>query len=184
MRNPAYSTFFLLVLSALILGASLLPFSAAAASDVAVVNIPQIMRESKAAQAIRDQVQSKQKAFQAELDQKETALQKEDQELAKQRSVLSQEAFEKKYREFREKAANTQKEVRAKRASLDKGLTLALAEIQKKVGEIVTALAAEKQFRMAFSSQQVLYTDPALDITNEVLSRLNSQLPSVTVNFN
>ncbi len=184
MRISAYTFFFTLLLSALtVTFSSVWSTPAQAASTVAVVNVQKVMREAKAAQAIRDQVQSKQKAFQTELDQRESALQKEDQELAKQRSVLSQEAFEKKYREFREKAANVQKEVRAKRSSLNDGLTTALAQIQQKVGEIVAVLSKEKQFQVAISSQQVLYTDPALDITEEVISRLNAQLPSVTVTF-
>ena len=67
------------------------------ATQVAVVNIQKIMKESKAANTIRSQVQAKQKTYQAELDKKEKVLQQEDQELAKQRNVLSQDAFKKKY---------------------------------------------------------------------------------------
>ena len=54
------------------------PSAALADSNVAVVNLQKIMKESKAANAIRSQVQEKQKSFQAELDKKEKQLQKED----------------------------------------------------------------------------------------------------------
>ncbi len=142
----------------------------AAATEVAVVNIQKIMKDSKAANAVREQVKKKQKSFQAELDKKEKALQKEDQELAKQRNVLSQDAFKKKYDAFRKKAVDAQKEVRVKRAKLDKGLAKALADIQKKVTSIVASVAKEKGIDVVISGNLVLYTVSKQDITDECLS--------------
>lgn len=158
--------------------------NAHAETKIAVVNIQKIMRESKAAEAVRQQLKSKQQSFQSELDKKEDALQKEDQDLAKQRAVLSQEVFESKYKDFRKKAAEAQQEVRTKRGSLDKGFTKALSDIQKKVTDIVTAVAKEKGVSIAMAASPVLYVDPALDITQEVLDKLNKELPNLTVNFN
>lgn len=175
----------LFVLTIFVFGTLLLSNSHAdAASSIAVVNIQKIMKESKAAQAVRNQVTAKQKSFQTELDKKEDELQKEDQELAKQRSVLSPEAFEKKYKDFRKKAAEAQKEVREKRNKLDKGFTEALSEIQKKVSDIVAGIAKEKGVEVALANTPVLYVTPDLDITDAVLSKLDAQLPNVTVNFN
>lgn len=153
------------------------------ATEVAVVNIQKIMKDSKAANTIRSQVQAKQKAYQTELDKKEKELQKEDQELAKQRNVLSQEAFQEKYAAFRKKAMEAQQEVRVKRGSLEKGLAKALGDIQNKVTEIVSQVAKEKNFDVAISGNLVLYTAAKNDITDEVLSRLNRDLPNVNVSF-
>ena len=55
----------------------------AADSSIAVLNIQEIMRQSKAAQSVRDQLEKKQKQFQQEMSAKEEALQKEDQELVR-----------------------------------------------------------------------------------------------------
>lgn len=161
-----------------------MPMQAHAQAKMAVVNIQKIMRESKAAEAVRQQLKSKQQSFQSELDKKEAELQKEDQELAKQRSVLSQEAFEAKYKDFRKKAATAQAEVRSKRGALDKGFTKALADIQKKVTDIVAAVAKEKGLDIAMAASPVLYVNPTMDITQSVLDRLNKEMPNLTVNFN
>lgn len=158
--------------------------SQAHASNLAVVNIQTIMRESKAANTVRDQVKNMQKKFQSELDKREKELQKEDQELAKQRNVLSQEAFQKKYAAFREKAAAAQKEVRVKRASLDKGLAKALGEIQKKVTSIVETISKQQGYDVTISGIQVLYVSQANDITQQVLQQLDREMPNVNVNFN
>lgn len=160
------------------------PLSAAYANEIAVVNIQKIMRDSKAANTVREQVKKKQKSFQAELNKEEKALQKEDQELAKQRNVLSQEAFKKKYGEFRKKAVEAQKQVRVKRGKLDKGLAKALADIQKRVTSIVESICKEKGYDMAISGSQALYASSRYDITDEVLSRLNKELPNINVSFN
>lgn len=178
-----YNTLLFIVISAIIFVLSP-AHDAAANSKIAVVNVQKIMKESKAAQAVRSQVTAKQKSFQAELDKKEGELQKEDQDLAKQRSVLSPEAFEKKYKDFRKKAADAQKEVREKRGKLDRGFTEALTEIQKKVTEIVAGIAKEKEADIVVANTPVLYVSPDLDITDAVLSKLDAQLPNVTVNFN
>ncbi len=156
---------------------------AMAEQKIAVVNIQQIMREAKAADAIRSQMKAKQKSFQEQLDGREKTLQEQDQELAKQRSVLSQEAFEEKYQEFREKAADAQKEVRQKRAALDRGFNAALSQVQEKVFEIVETIAQEKDIDAVISTGQMLYAHPDLDLTQEVLERLNREMPNVNVNF-
>lgn len=160
-----------------------MPASAADLQGVGIVNIQKIMRESKAASSVREQLKSKQRAFQAELDTKEKSLQQEDQELAKQRANLSAEAFNQKVEAFRQKAISARQEIQNKRAQLDKGFGGALNRIQENTLNIVKEVANEKGLKLVLSSSQVLYSDNAMDITGDVLSRLNSKLPSVSVSF-
>ena len=150
---------------------------------IAVVNIQQIMRDSTAAQNVREQLESKQKSFQAELSKKEEALQKEDQDLAKKRSVLSKPAFDEKAAKFRAKATEVQKEVQSKKAMLDGAFEHALGDIQKTVTDVIADLAKEKGFSVAVPTSQILYADTKLDISSEVLSRLNKKLPKLEVKF-
>ncbi|MFW0777393.1 MAG: OmpH family outer membrane protein [Rickettsiales bacterium] len=150
---------------------------------IAVVNIQQVMKDSTAAKSVREQLEKKQKSFQAGITKKEKELKKEDQELAKQRNVLSKEAFEKKAREFRNKATNVQKEVQSKKALLDNAFERSLGDIQKATTEIIADLAEEKGFSVAVPTSQILYADSSLDISDEVLSRLNKKLPKVNVKF-
>lgn len=157
--------------------------AAVAETKIAIVDIQKIMRESTAAKSVRSQLESKQKAYQAELKKKEADMQKEEQELTKQRSTLSPDAFEKKVQEFRTKATEIQKDVQKKKAALDRGFEKSLNDIQKVVNEIITSLAKEKGFNMAIPSGQLLYADPSMEITGEVLSSLNAKLPKVSVDF-
>lgn len=156
---------------------------ASAETKIAVVDVQKIMRDSSAAKSIRSQLESKQKAFQAEIKKKEEEMQAQEKSLAGQRATLSPEAFEKKVNEFRTKATKMQKDVQAKKSSLDSGFEKSLNDIQQVVNQVITDLAKEKSFNLAIPSGQLLYAEPGMDITAEVLSRLNSKLPKVTVTF-
>lgn len=170
---------FLTIVSSIILLAG----SANADTAVAVVNIPKIMHDSKAATSLRSQLQAKQKSFQNDLDAKEKALLAEDQALVREKNTADKAVFDKKVKEFREKAATEQRAVQGKKAALDKSFAGALEEIQKNVIEIVKQMAGEKKLNLVLSSSQALYSDSTLDITEEVLKRLDARLPTIAVKF-
>lgn len=155
----------------------------AAGSKIAVVNTQSIMRDSTAAKSVREQLDAKQKSYQTDIGKKEEALQKEDQELAKQKGALAKEAFEAKIKAFREKATATQKEVQDKKATLDAAYERSVIQIQKTVSDIITELAKEKGFTIALANSVVLYNEPGMDISNDVLTRLNQRLPKIDVKF-
>lgn len=152
-------------------------------TNIGVVNVAKIMQDSKAAISVRNQLQAKQKSFQAELDDKEKALYNEDQALAKEQGKGDKDAFEKKVKAFREKAASAQRQVAEKKAQLDKAFGASLEEIQKSVLDITKQVAAEKKLNVVLSSAQVLYSEPSMDVTDEVLKRLDAKLPTVSVKF-
>jgi outer membrane protein len=160
------------------------PLTAAQATPtIAVINIQEIMRDSLAAKSVRQKLEAQQKSFQQEMSSKEKALQEEEKNLAQQRSVLSPEAFEKKVSEFKAKATTAQREVQTKKSKLDAAFGQALNEIQKNVVEISGSIAKERSYSVVMPTSQMLYAEPTLDITKEVLDRLNKKLPNVAVNF-
>ncbi len=178
----------LYVLTALAALSFAFPARAGDANMIAVVNIQQVLKDATVAKQVRDELEKKQKSFQGELTKKDESLQKEDQELAKQRGVLSKEAFEEKTRAFRKKVTDVQKEVQSKKALLDNAYGRALGDIKKTVTAIIAEMAKEKGFILAIPMEapptwQVLYADPKLDITAEVLERLNKKLPKLDVKF-
>lgn len=165
--------------------ASLCLFSGAAYAEtsIGVVNVTKILQDSKAAKSATAQLQAKQKAFQNDLDAKEKALHAESQALEKQKNSADKAAFEKKVKEFREKAANEQRDIQKKTVSINKAQSAATEEVLKNTYEIVKQISSEKKFNLVIPSTQVLYVDTSLDITDEVLKRLDAKLPTVAVKF-
>ena len=162
---------------------ALISSPAFADTAVGIVNVNKIMQDSKAATSVRSQLQAKQKSFQSELDATEKSLQAEDQGLVKDKDKVEKDAFDKKVKAFREKAATAQRQVQEKKTQLDKAFAASLEEIQKSVLDITKQVATEKKLTLVVSQAQVLYSDSSLDITDEVLKRLDSKLPNVAVKF-
>ncbi len=159
------------------------PVALADAPTIATVNYQMLMSSSTAAKSAHEQIETKVKSMQSEISKKDETFQKEHQEIEKQHNVLSKEAFTEKTRSFTEKVTNAQKEVQSKRAMLDAASERAGAEIQKTITDIIADMAKEKGFIIAMPTSQILYADSKLDITNEVLERLNKKLPKVDVKF-
>lgn len=153
------------------------------AQSIATVNYQLLMSSSTAAKNAHEQIENKMKSMQSEISKKDEKFQKDHQELEKQRSVLSKDAFEDKMRKFTNDVTKAQKEVQSKRAMLDGASERAGNEIQKAISDIIAEMAKEKGFSIAVPTSQILYADSKLDITNDVLERLNKKLPKVDVKF-
>jgi outer membrane protein len=156
---------------------------AADALSIATVNYQMLMSSSTAAKNAHEQIEKKMKSLQSEVSKKDEQFQNDNKELEKQRSVLSKEAFEEKRRSFIDKVTNAQKEVQSKRAMVDVASERAGTEIQKAISDIIAEMAKEKGFTVAMPTSQILYADSKLDITSEVLEKLNKKLPKVDVKF-
>jgi Skp family chaperone for outer membrane proteins len=54
-------------------------------------------------------------------------------------------------------------------------------EVRKSLGQIVDELSREREFNIVLARNQVIYAKTALDITDDVLRRLDRALPQVRV---
>ncbi len=149
--------------------------------NIAIVDIKMIVDKSSAAKNIASQIEKKREEFQKEVTSEEEGLREEDQDLAKQRNVLSKEAFEEKAKEFRSKVVEAQRLVQSRRTQLENAYVKALAQVQESTLEIIKEMSGEKGFVLALPKSQVLYSGEGLDISEEVLKRLDEKLPKVEV---
>jgi outer membrane protein len=175
----------LLVAAALALAPAL---AAAAAAETrlpqavaAVIDYQRILREAKAAQAIRDQVETRRKLYQDQIAKEELRLHELDKDLAKQRSLLSPEAFADQRRSFEKQVGGVQRMVQERRRQLDQAAAAAGNEVRAAMIEIVGELADIRGFNLVLPSSGLLLFSPSIDLTDEVLGRLDSRLPTVKV---
>jgi Skp family chaperone for outer membrane proteins len=151
------------------------------AAVVGIIDYQKILRDSKAASSIRDQVETRRKAYQEEIGKQEQDLRAQDQALVKQRTVLSPDAFGAKRREFEKQVAEVQKNVQARRRQLDEVTAVALGEVREAIIQVVSQLAEAKGFNVVVPSSTVLVFSPRIDITQDVLQLLDQRLPDVKV---
>jgi outer membrane protein len=147
----------------------------------AVIDYQRILRDAAAARSIRDQIEARRKSYQEEISKQEQELHEEDKAFAKQRSVLTPEAFAEKRREFEQRVADVQKLVQERRRTLDNVSVAALNEVKKALIEVVTSIADERGFNLVLPTSDVLFFARKIDLTDEVLAKLDARLPDVRV---
>jgi Skp family chaperone for outer membrane proteins len=145
----------------------------------AVIDYQRILRDAAAARSIRNQIEARRKAYQEEISKEEQRLHEIDKEFAKQRSVLSPEDFAEKRREFEQDVAEVQRKVQERRRELDRLSAAALNEVKQALIAIVTSIAEERGFNLVLPSSEVLFFARTLDLTEEVLAKLDARLPQV-----
>jgi outer membrane protein len=147
----------------------------------AVIDYQRILRDAAAARSIREQIEDRRKAYQEEISKEEQRLHEADKEFAKQRSLLTPEALAEKRRAFEEDLAEVQQLVQERRRELDRVSAVALNEVKDALIEIVTGMAEERGFNLVLPSSEVLFFARRIDLTEEVLAKLDTMLPKVVV---
>ena len=147
----------------------------------AVIDYQRILNEAAAARSIREQIDVRRKAYQEEIGKEEQRLHEADREFARQRSLLTPEAFAEKRRDFEREVAEVQRMVQERRRELDSASAIALKQVQDALIEVVTSIAEERGFNLVLPSSEVLFFARKIDLTEEVLTKLNDRLPDVQV---
>ncbi len=177
-----------LVIGTLLAGALASPWLGGAAlaqklpdAVAAVIDYQRILRDAAAARSIRDQIEARRKSYQDEISKQELRLHEADKAVAKQHSLLTAEAFAEKRREYEQEVAEVQKMVQDRRRELDNVSAAALNEVKKALIEVVTSIADERGFNLVLPSSDVLFFARKIDLTDEVLTKLDARLPDVRV---
>jgi outer membrane protein len=147
----------------------------------AVIDYQRVLREAKAAKSIREQIEARRKLYQEQIAKEEQKLNDADKELAKQRAVLSAEAFNDKRKDFQQKVGTVQRMVQERRRTLDQVSSSALNQVRNAMIQIVSDLSEERGFNLVLPSSAVLLFSPQIDLTEEVIKRLDGKLPNVKV---
>jgi outer membrane protein len=151
---------------------------------IAVIDSQRVNREAAALKNARQQLEQFRFSFQSEIAKEEEKLRAEEQEIARQRSVLSPEAFEQRRQAFQAKVIELQKRIQERSQSLEKMLNGVREQVTIQVIEILKGLATERGFNMVLDRAQVqIFIGDSIDITPEVLKRLDQRLPTVKVNL-
>jgi outer membrane protein len=159
------------------------PPTAPAALNVLVVDVQSRLQNSKSAKMVRQQIEAKRSEYAKEISQQEEALRRERDTLQRQQASLSADALNKKGREFQQKVNELDRSVQAKRQTLEKSNAESLESIQGVILKIITEIAKERKANLVFQRSELVLFDNTFDVTDQVLVKLDEQLPTLTVSF-
>jgi Skp family chaperone for outer membrane proteins len=148
---------------------------------VVVADVLLILRDADAVQNVRSQIERQRAAYQTELTRQENDLRAADQELARQRALLSPEGFAQRRRDLEKRVNDAQTTVQNRRKNLDDAFNASMARVNDQMLEIIADMAREKNYQVILPRSQVVLVQNAVDITQEVMRRLNRRMPTVPV---
>lgn len=151
---------------------------------IAVIDIQRIMRDASAHKGARQQLEQFRNSFQAEMAKEDEKLRAEDQELVRQRSILTPEVWDQRRQAFQTKVIEVQRRVQERSQAVDKSMAGVREQIAQQVVKILEELGGERGFNMVLDrSQMHVIIGDNIDLTVEVLKRLDQRLPSVKVSL-
>lgn len=167
-----------------VVAATLAPSIAAAqgpAPIVAIVDFQQVVRESAALSTVRAQVETLRKTHEADALNSERRLRELDQALARDRETLDAASFDTKRREFEREFVAARNAVQARQQRMEQAYNNAMREIERKIVTVTSDIARTQNINIVFGRNAIVIAETNYDISEQVLRRLDAELPSVTV---
>src|SRR5258707_12446415 len=159
------------------------PAASPAILSVVVGDVQALLQKSKAGKVVRQQIEGKRAEYAKEISHQEEDLGKERDTVQRQQASLTPEQLNAKGREFQAKVNELDRDVQAKRQALERSNSDALQKIQEVMVKIITDIAKDRKANLVFQRSELVLFDQGFDVTDEVLQKLDEQMPTMTVNF-
>jgi Skp family chaperone for outer membrane proteins len=152
-------------------------------TSIAIVDLNLILSDSKAAKDATKQFETIQKNTEEEIIASDKTMLEERNKLIEQQSVIAPEAFELKAKDYEKKLQNYQSDKQNKLRNLEGVLQKARNEILEKVKPILEELSKELGVTVILEKNSVLLSATNMDITENVIKKLNKELPKIKVSL-
>lgn len=149
---------------------------------IVMVDMQQLVYNSKAGKGIQGQMDKQRQAFSKEVAQQEDELQKARAELERQRASLPPDQFEAKGRQFQQRLQELDRSVQAKQKAWQAVYSEAMNKVEEGALQVVAEIAAEHQANLVIQKAAVIFGKDGFDITADAMQRLDQRLPQVAVN--
>jgi outer membrane protein len=151
---------------------------------VLVVDMQRVLQESKAGKMIQSQMQQQVSSYQKNLAKQDQELAATQQDLQRQQSILAQDAFAIKVKEFEQRVADASKRAQEAQQNLSESRNEAGGKVDNAMLQVIDGLAKERGANLILNRGAVVMFDVRMDVSDEVIKRLDEKLPAVTVSFN
>jgi outer membrane protein len=163
-----------LIISALIIFA---PTALRAEEKVAVVDVQRVVNESIIGKAARSNMESQIQKAKVKLGNLQADLEKGKADLQKQAGILSGSALEERKESLGKKQVEAQRVYQDMQEQLAKANDKEIRKVIEEIQKVIDELADDKDYTFIFERdrQSVLYANPQLDITQEVVKILDKK---------
>ncbi len=144
----------------------------------AFVDVPRAMASSDAAKRARELLEKKLASKQREVDTMEQKIKALKDDMEKRKNAMTPESRAETSESVRGKFREYQRLVEDNQAAIDRENGRWTKKISEAMREVIEEIGRERGYTVIFGKGQVLYANSAIDITDQVLVRLNKRTTS------
>ena len=148
---------------------------------IIVIDYQRVSNESLVGQDIAGQMESNRVDLEKRVQSLNDDLTGEEENLRAQRNIMSQEAFEERLRAFQQKQQGARAELNQLTQASRRAIQQANIEVQRSLRPIVKQIMDEKGATLVLDKNIVAQHASGLDVTTEVIERLDQAMPSFEV---
>lgn len=150
---------------------------------VLIVDMQKVQRDSAAAKSVREQSTAIRLDIEKTIAAREALIRTEEKELAELREKLSADEFRERVRQFETKVFANRDFAQGESAKLQAALSDASTRLRGKIAPILATLMKERGAQVMLDSSQVVLSIGRLEITDEVIERLDAEVPTLTLSL-
>ena len=148
---------------------------------IGLADLNGILRAADANVKVRELLDTQRQKFQDEFSLVEAELQQSERDLMSKRELLSTEEYDKQIKGFQARVTQLQQDIQRKRQAIDNAYQKAQSDIRSEALSIITEIARDKNFDLVLNRDASLIFLPHLNISDEVLTRLNERTKNARI---
>ena len=153
-------------------------------TSIGVIDINKILSDADAAIAAAKQIEDIAIEIENEIKLNDEEMIKEQNILIESQSIMAPEAFESKRNEYESKVLKYNNERQSKLMKIDELIAVSRNDILNAMKPILEEISNEKGITIILEKASIMLNAEKMDITNEVLKKLNKSLPTIKVSRN
>jgi len=148
---------------------------------IGLADLNGILRAADANVKVRELLDTQRQKFQDEFSLVEAELQQTERDLMSKRELLSAEEYDKQIKAFQARVTQLQQDIQRKRQAIDNAYQKAQSDIRAEALSIITEIARDMNLDLVLNREASLIFLPHLNISDEVLTRLNERTKNARI---
>ena len=148
---------------------------------IGLADLNGILQAGDANKKVRELLDTQRQKFQDEFSVVEAELQQTERDLMSKRELLSADEYDKQIKAFQQRVTQLQKDIQRKRQAIDNAYQKAQSDIRSEALSIIAEIAREAKLDLVLNRDSSLIFLPHLNISDEVLTRLNERTKNARI---
>ena len=148
---------------------------------IGLADLNGVLRAADANVKVRELLDTQRQIFQDEFSVVEAELQQTERDLMSKRELLAPEEYDRQIKAFQARVTQLQQDIQRKRQAIDNAYQKAQSDIRAEAFAIITEIAKDKKLDLVLSHDASLISLPHLNISDEVLTRLNERTKNARI---